>query len=69
MHPPTFGEFVHEFVGHYVALEGALWRTMRAVYGGGWLATLGRAAFVAALYGVALVAAIAALFGAALSAA
>lgn len=42
---------------------------MRAVYGGGWLATLGRAAFVAALYGVALVAAIAALFGAALSAA
>jgi Protein of unknown function (DUF3667) len=28
LHPPTFGEFVHEFVGHYVALEGALWRTL-----------------------------------------
>ncbi|MBW8760521.1 MAG: DUF3667 domain-containing protein [Burkholderiales bacterium] len=29
MHPPTLGEFLHEFVGHYVALEGALWRTLR----------------------------------------
>ncbi|MGY4830944.1 DUF3667 domain-containing protein [Sphaerotilaceae bacterium SBD11-9] len=28
LHPPTFGEFVHEFIGHYVALEGALWRTL-----------------------------------------
>lgn len=28
LHPPTLGEFVHEFVGHYVALEGALWRTL-----------------------------------------
>lgn len=28
LHPPTFGEFLHEFVGHYVALEGALWRTL-----------------------------------------
>ncbi len=27
-HPPTFGEFVHEFVGHYVALEGKLWKTL-----------------------------------------
>lgn len=24
---PTVGEFVHEFVGNYLALEGALWRT------------------------------------------
>jgi len=29
LHPPTLVEFVHEFVGHYVALEGALWRTLR----------------------------------------
>lgn len=28
LHPPTLGEFVHEFVGHYVALEGALWRSL-----------------------------------------
>jgi hypothetical protein len=28
LHPPTLGEFVHEFVGHYVALEGQLWRTL-----------------------------------------
>jgi hypothetical protein len=28
LHPPTLGEFVHEFVGHYVALEGTLWRTL-----------------------------------------
>jgi hypothetical protein len=28
VHPPTFGEFVHEFIGHYVAFEGALWRTL-----------------------------------------
>lgn len=28
LHPPTLGEFVHEFVGHYVALEGSLWRTL-----------------------------------------
>ena len=27
-HRPTLGEFLHEFVGHYVALEGALWRTL-----------------------------------------
>jgi hypothetical protein len=31
LHPPTFGEFVHEFVGHYVALEGNLWRTLGAL--------------------------------------
>jgi len=29
LHPPTLSEFVHEFVGHYVALEGALWRTLK----------------------------------------
>lgn len=28
LHPPTLGEFVHEFVGHYVALEGALWKSL-----------------------------------------
>ena len=31
VHPPTALEFLHEFVGHYVALEGALWRTLRAL--------------------------------------
>jgi len=29
LHPPTLGEFLHEFVGHYVAMEGSLWRTLR----------------------------------------
>ena len=28
-HPPTAGEFLHEFVGHHIALEGALWKTLR----------------------------------------
>ena len=28
LHPPTFWEFVHEFIGHYVAFEGKLWRTL-----------------------------------------
>ncbi len=28
-HSPTAGEFIHEFVGHYVALEGKLWQTLR----------------------------------------
>lgn len=28
LHPPTLGEFLHEFVGHYVAVEGSLWRTL-----------------------------------------
>ena len=27
-HPPTFLEFVHEFITHYVALEGKLWKTL-----------------------------------------
>ena len=29
LHPPTLAEFVHEFLGHYVALEGELWRSLR----------------------------------------
>lgn len=28
LHPPSVAEFAHEFVGHYVALEGPLWRTL-----------------------------------------
>jgi hypothetical protein len=28
LHPPTLAEFLHEFIGHYVALEGPLWRTL-----------------------------------------
>jgi Protein of unknown function (DUF3667) len=31
-HPPTFWEFVHEFITHYVALEGKLWRTLRLLF-------------------------------------
>jgi hypothetical protein len=31
LHPPSLLEFLHEFLGHYVALEGALWRTLRAL--------------------------------------
>ncbi|MEO8936515.1 MAG: hypothetical protein ABI277_01960, partial [Burkholderiaceae bacterium] len=27
LHPPSVGEFVQEFLGHYVAFEGPLWRT------------------------------------------
>ncbi|MBV1777302.1 DUF3667 domain-containing protein [Burkholderiaceae bacterium DAT-1] len=29
--PPTFVEFVHEFVNHYIALEGSLWRSLAAL--------------------------------------
>lgn len=29
LHPPSAREFLQEFVGHYVALEGALWRTLK----------------------------------------
>lgn len=29
LHPPSMGEFVAEFIGHYVAIEGKLWRTLR----------------------------------------
>lgn len=31
LHPPTLFEFVHEFVAHYVALEGALWRSLKTL--------------------------------------
>ncbi len=27
-HPPTVAEFLHEFVLHYIALEGKLWKTL-----------------------------------------
>jgi len=29
LHEPTFLEFVHAFIGHYVVFDGALWRTLR----------------------------------------
>jgi hypothetical protein len=28
LHPPSVREFLHEFIGHYIALEGALWKTL-----------------------------------------
>jgi hypothetical protein len=28
LHPPSTREFMHEFVGHYVALEGKLWKSL-----------------------------------------
>jgi hypothetical protein len=28
LHVPSAGEFIHEFVGHYIAIEGKLWRTV-----------------------------------------
>lgn len=31
LHPPTVFEFMHEFLGHYIALEGPLWRTLGAL--------------------------------------
>lgn len=31
LHPPSVGEFIHEFLGHYVAFEGPLWRTVGAL--------------------------------------
>lgn len=31
-HPPTFWEFAHEFITHYVALEGKLWRTLALLF-------------------------------------
>lgn len=33
LHAPTFLEFVHEFIGHYVAFEGSLWRTLGLLIG------------------------------------
>lgn len=32
LHVASAGEFIHEFVGHYVALEGKLWQTLRALF-------------------------------------
>lgn len=29
VHPVSAGEFLHEFIGHYVALEGKLWSTLK----------------------------------------
>jgi hypothetical protein len=29
LHRPSTREFLHEFIGHYVALEGKLWQTMK----------------------------------------
>jgi hypothetical protein len=29
LHPPSAAEFLHEFVGHYVALESKLWQTLK----------------------------------------
>lgn len=31
VHPPTVREFLHEFIGHHVAVDGALWRTLKAL--------------------------------------
>lgn len=28
LHVPSAGEFLHEFIGHYVAFEGKLWKTL-----------------------------------------
>jgi len=28
LHPPSTREFLHEFIGHYVALEGKLWQSL-----------------------------------------
>ncbi len=32
LHPPTVREFAHEFIGHYVALEGRLWKTLGLLF-------------------------------------
>lgn len=29
IHVPSAGEFLHEFIGHFVALEGKLWKTVQ----------------------------------------
>ena len=40
LHAPSFGEFLHEFIGHYVALEGRLWGTItRLLFRPGLLTT------------------------------
>lgn len=32
LHVASAGEFIHEFIGHYVALEGRLWQTLRRLF-------------------------------------
>jgi hypothetical protein len=32
LHVASATEFIHEFVGHYVALEGRLWKTLRYLF-------------------------------------
>lgn len=40
LHAPSFGEFMHEFIGHYVALEGKLWGSItRLLFRPGLLTT------------------------------
>ncbi|MTW11640.1 DUF3667 domain-containing protein [Pseudoduganella eburnea] len=40
LHSPSLGEFLHEFIGHYVALEGRLWGTItRLLFRPGLLTT------------------------------
>jgi hypothetical protein len=40
LHAPSFREFMHEFIGHYVALEGRLWGTItRLLFRPGLLTT------------------------------
>lgn len=40
LHAPSFSEFMHEFIGHYVALEGRLWGTIsRLLFRPGLLTT------------------------------
>jgi predicted amidophosphoribosyltransferase len=31
LHPPSVGEFIHEFIGHYVAIESTLVQTLWAL--------------------------------------
>jgi hypothetical protein len=31
-HPPTVWEFIHEFITHYIALEGKLWKTLGLLF-------------------------------------
>ncbi|WP_028102126.1 DUF3667 domain-containing protein [Pseudoduganella violaceinigra] len=40
LHAPSLGEFLHEFIGHYVALEGRLWGSItRLLFRPGLLTT------------------------------
>ncbi len=32
LHPPSVSEFIHEFIGHYVAFEGKLWKTLGLLF-------------------------------------